>query len=169
MCFQDVHSILQKWNIDLDRAIFKPFHEHEIIISEQQFGRHNFEVVMNFIIQSILRNNKFSSDDLLTLAKFAVAIYFDNDYRLMYSLIKQLFSTCIETALHENSETDIIKYAQELYSKHETHLVEMTRDLFFPHEGQIMKKIYTYLTFKLYKSLTGKFDCIIECPSKNEW
>lgn len=124
---------------------------------------------MNFIIQSILRNNKFSNDDLLTLAEFAVAIYFDHDYRLMYNLIKQLFSTCIETALHEKNETDILTYAQELYSKHEAHLVKMTRDLFFPQEGQIMRKIYTYLTFKLYKSLIGKVDCIVECPSKNEW
>lgn len=169
MCLQDVRSILHKWDIDLDSIICETFPKHEAIILNQRFGRHNFEFVMNFIIQSILRNNKFSNKDLLTLAAFATAIYLDHDCRQVINVTKQLFVTCIEKALHENDETDIIKYAQEFYSKYEARLVKLIRDLFFPVESQVMKKIYTYLTFKIYKSLTGKVDSIIDCPSKNEW
>lgn len=169
MCFQDVRGILRKWDIDLDNIICNPLLNHEIIILGQKFRRHNFEFVMDFTIQSILRDNKFSKNDLLTLANFAIAIYFDHDCKQMSHIIKELFSTCIETALLEDNETDIIIFAQELYSKHETHLVKITRDLFFPVEGQIMRKIYSYLTFKLYKSLTGRVDCNIQCPSVNEW
>lgn len=167
MCFQDVRRTLLNWNMDLDNIIFKPLPKHKIN-DNQQVGRHNFEFVIKFIIQSILRNNKFKKNDLLILAKFAVAIYFDHHCGHMFNVIKKLFSTCIEKALPKK-ETDITIYAQELYSKYEVHLLKMTSDLFLPLESQIMKKIYAYLTFKIYKSLTGKVDSIIEFPSNNEW
>lgn len=124
---------------------------------------------MSFITESILKNNKFSNDDLLTLAQFAIALYIKFDCRHMNNVLQQLFSTCIEKALHEHNESDITKYAQELYSKYEAHLVNLIRDLFFSPETQIMRKIYTYLTFKLYRSFCGKVDDVIKYPSKNEW
>jgi len=76
----------------------------------------------------------------------------------MINVIKRLFSVCIETALEDN-DTIIIAFAQELYSKYnKDDILNMMVDLFLPLKGEIMKKMYTYITFKLYKLLLGNTD-----------
>jgi len=88
----------------------------------------------------------------------------------MINVIKQLFSACIETALQENDDASIITFAQEMYSQYNTRLLKMVVDLFLPLEGSIMKKVYTYLTFKLYKSLLEKTNNINAFPTNiKEW
>jgi len=88
----------------------------------------------------------------------------------MINVIKRLFSACIETALQENDDTSIIAFAQGLYSQYNYKLLKMVVDLFLPLEGNTMKKIYTYLTFKLFKSLLEKTNNIRSFPSNiNEW
>lgn len=105
---------------------------------------------MNFVRQSILSNNKLSDGDLLILAKFAIYFSTANYCRQMINITKQLFTTCITTAVHEDNDTAITLYVQELYSSYEEDcLLKITVDLFLPLEGQLMKKMYTCLTFKL--------------------
>jgi hypothetical protein len=138
----------------------------------QKIGRHNFELVINFISYNILKNNKkFNVAELLTIAKYIVTISFDHLCGQMINVIKRLFSVCIETALEEDNDTAIMTFAQELYSKYnKDDLLNMVVDLFLPLTGQIMKKMYTYLTYKLYKSLLGKTDDTIAFPSSiKDW
>jgi len=126
---------------------------------------------MNFLTYNILKNNKkLSDDELLTLAQYTVKISFDHYFGQMINVIKKLFSACIETAIQENDDTSIIIFAQELYSQYDSKLLKMVVDLFLPLEGNTMKKIYTYLTFKLYKSLLEKTNNISPFPSSiKEW
>jgi len=137
----------------------------------KNIGRHNFEFVINFICYSILKNNKnFSVEELLTIAKYTITIYFHTCGQ-MINVLKRLFSTCIETALEEDNDSAIITFAQELYSEYKEYdLLNMSIDLFLTLEGQKMKIIYTYLTYKLYNSLLGKTDNTNSFPSSfNEW
>jgi len=137
----------------------------------KNIGRHNFELVINFISYSILKNNKkFSVDELLKIAKYIVTIYFHLCGQ-MINVLKRLFSACIETALEGDNDPAIIAFVEELYSEHnEDNLLIMAVDLFLPLEGQIMKKMYTYLTYKLYMSLLGKTDNNNIFPSSiKEW
>jgi len=155
----------------LDTLTNDPSLEYQIIDNEN-IGRHNFELVIHFIAYNVLKNNKkFSVDELLMLAKYILTMSFDHLCGQMINVIKRLFSACIKTALDEDNDPAIIEFAQELYSKHnEDNLLNMMVDLFLPFEGQIMKKLYTYLTFKLYKSLLGKTDDTREFPSSmKEW
>lgn len=170
MYFQDVRNVLRNWDVDLDDIICKPLTECHIN-SNKKAVRHNFELVLNIILHSILRNNLFSDNDLLTLAKFAVIMYFDHNHEKALNETTSLFSTCITTALHKGNETDILMFAHELYSKYEEdHLLKMVEGLFLPLNGEVMKKIYTIWTFKLYKSLLGQTSCINDYPSNiNEW
>ncbi|XP_025195249.1 uncharacterized protein LOC112594595 isoform X2 [Melanaphis sacchari] len=163
--FGDVLNILYQWRADLDTPTTDPSLEY------QNIGRHNFELVINFISYNILKNNeKFSVAELLTIAKYIVKISFDRLCGQMINVIKRLFSTCIETALKEDNNTTIMAFAQELYSKYnEDDLLDMIVNLFLPLEGQIMKKIYIYLTYKLYKSLLGKNDTCAFPSSIKEW
>lgn len=128
------------------------------VYGDGKIGRHNFELVLRFIWTSILRNNHgFSKDDMLKLAKFTVTLSFDYHCGQMINVIKYLFCTLIETALHENDDTDVIAFAQELFSQHEEgFILKKISDLFLPLHGNVMKTIYTYLTYKLFKTLLGK-------------
>lgn len=141
------------------------------IKDSEKIKRHNFELAMNFLTYNILKNNKkLSDDELLTLAQYIVKISFDHHFGQMINVIKKLFSACIETAIQENDDTSIIIFAQELYSQYDSKLLKMIVDLFLPLEGNTMKKIYTYLTFKLYKSLLEKTNNISPFPSSiKEW
>ncbi|XP_060854125.1 uncharacterized protein LOC132931987 [Rhopalosiphum padi] len=164
--FDDVQNILCKWGADLDTPSSGPS------LKCQNIGRHNFELVINFISYNILKNNKkFSVAELLTIAKYIVTISFDHLCGQMINVIKRLFSVCIETALEEDNDTAIMTFTQELYSKYnKDDLLNMVVDLFLPLTGQIMKKMYTYLTYKLYKSLLGKTDDTIAFPSSiKDW
>lgn len=129
-------------------------------------------MVIRFITHCVQISNKnYSVDDLLTLAKFAATISFDHHYGQTKIILKKLFSTCIETAFHGDDETAILSFCQELYSKYrESQLLTMVVDLFLPLEGQIMKKMYTYLSYKLFKSFLGKTNNMNAFPSKtNDW
>lgn len=140
--------------------------------NNKNIGRHNFELVINFTTYSILKNSeKFSIVELLTLAKYIVTISLDCFCGQMINVIKRLFSACIETALKEDNGSTLLAFAEELFSKYnEDNLLKMTVDLFLPLEGKITKTIYTYLTFKLYKSLLGKMDDTSAFPSSiKEW
>lgn len=137
----------------------------------ENIKRHNFELVMNFISYNIKKNNKtFSEDELLTLAQYIAKLFFDQHCGQMINVIKKLFSACIETALQEDDDASIITFAQGLYSQYNTKLLKMVVDLFLPLEGNIMKKVYTYLTFKLYKSLLEKTNNLNSFPTNiKEW
>ncbi|XP_016658041.1 uncharacterized protein LOC107883100 [Acyrthosiphon pisum] len=168
--FDIVQNILCKWTADLDTQTNDPSFEYQLK-DFKNIGRHNFELVINFISSSILKNNKkFCVDELLTVAKYTVTIYF-NLCGQMINVLKKLFSVCIETALEKDNGSAIIVFAEELYSKHnEDNLLNMLVDLFLPLEGQILKKMYTYLTYKLFKSLLGKTDNKNTFPSSiKEW
>jgi len=168
--FEDVQYIFSNWGADLDSLTNSSLLKCQINYCEK-IGRHNFELVINFISYKILKNNKeFSDDELLTLAQYIVKISFDNHCGQMINVIKRLFSACIETALQENDDTSIIAFAQGLYSQYNYKLLKMVVDLFLPLEGNTMKKMYTYLTFKLFKSLLEKTNDIRSFPSNiNEW
>jgi len=126
---------------------------------------------MKFISYIVLKNNnKFSEDQLLTLAHYVAKISFDQHCGQMISVIKTLFSACIETALQEDDDTSIISFAQGFYSQYNYKLLKMVVNLFLPLQGNIIKKVYTYLTFKLYKSLLERTNNISAFPSSiNEW
>lgn len=131
-----------------------------------KIGIHNFELVLNLISHNILKNKGFNNHDLLTLAKIAVTISLDYHCGQMTNIIENLFSTCINKALSEDNDSDIISFAQELYSSHKkSDLLNIVVDLFLPLEGPIQKKIYSYLTFKLYKSFLGKTNNINPYPT----
>lgn len=108
---------------------------------------------------------------MLILAKFAVTIFLDYHCGQMVNVIKTLFCSCIETALVHNDETSIISFGQELYSHHvEKNLLKIVVDLFLPMNGLALKKLYTYLTYKLYKSFLGKAYDLNSFPSGiNDW
>ncbi|XP_060878120.1 uncharacterized protein LOC132950616 [Metopolophium dirhodum] len=168
--FDNVKNILCNWRADLDTVTSDPSLEYQMN-DFKNIGRHNFELVTTFISHSILKNNKqFSVDELLTIAKYIVTINFHLCGQ-MINVLKRLFSTCIETALEEDNDPAIKAFVEELYSKHnEDDLLIMAVDLFLPFEGQIMKKMYTYLTYKLYMSLLGKTDNNNTFPSSiKEW
>ncbi|CAH1731762.1 unnamed protein product [Aphis gossypii] len=163
--FDDVRKILYKWRPDLDTPTSPS-------LEFQKVKRHNFELVINFIRYNILKNDKkFSVAQLLEIANFIVTIYFDPLFGQMINVIKILFSACIETALEEDNDNTIIAVAQDIYSKYnKDDLLNMTVDLFLPLKGQIMKKMYTYLTYKLFKSLLEKTDDMSSFPSCiKEW
>jgi len=126
---------------------------------------------MSFISYIVLKNNKtFSEDELLTLAQYVAKIFFDQHCGQMINVIKKLFNACIETALKKDDDTSIITFAQKLYSQYNYTLLKMVVDLFLPLQGNIVKKVYTYLTFKLYKSLLERTNNISAFPSSiNEW
>lgn len=170
--FQDVKNILLNWGSDFDtltgnKPLIKcPINEHDII------KRHNFELVFQFLSFTVSNsNNKFSDDDLLTLAKFVVIISFDYYCENMLNVIKTLFSICIERTLHENNETAIIAFVEEIISRHEEEvLLRMVINLFLPIEGRVMKKMYCYLTFKLFKSFLKQTNNINAFPTSiNDW
>lgn len=167
---QDVQLILSNWGADLNSLTNNTLLKCQINDCEN-IKRHNFELIMNFISYIILKNNKkFSEDELLTLAQYVAKIFFDHHCGQMINVIKKLFRACIETALQEDDDTSIIAFAQRLYSQYNYTLLKMVVDLFLPLEGKIMKKIYTYLTFKLYKSLLERTNNISAFPSNiNEW
>lgn len=127
---------------------------------------------MKFMIHNIQKNpDALSDSDLLTLAKFAVVIYFDHHCGKMINVIQRLFRTCIETAFRNGDETSIISFGQELYSNNaEKDVSHLVIDLFLPIESNLMEKLYSYLTFKLYKSLLGKTNNINPFSSTiNDW
>jgi len=126
---------------------------------------------MHFISYNIKKNNKtFSEDELLTLAQYIAKLFFDQHCGQMINVIKEVFSACIETALQEDDDASIITFAQELYSQYNTKLLKMVVDLFLPLEGNIMKKLYAYLTFKLYKSLLERTNDLSSFPTNiKEW
>lgn len=136
----------------------------------KNFKRHNFELVMNFISYNIKKNKTFSEGELLTLAQYIAKISFDQYCGQMINVIQQLFSACIETALQDDDDASIITFAQGLYSQYNTKLLKMVVDLFLPLEGKIMKKVYTYITFKLYKSLLERTNNTSAFPTNiKEW
>jgi len=119
-------------------------------------GLNNFELILEFISKSILENNGFSKKELLTIAKLTVVLSFDHHFRRRIFVIKKLFRICIETVFHEDNESDIIAFSEELYSLHaEEDLLNTIIDVFLPIKSSLMKKMYSYLAFKLYKSLLG--------------
>ncbi|CAI6371533.1 unnamed protein product [Macrosiphum euphorbiae] len=168
--FDIVQNILCKWSADLDTQTSDPSIEYQIK-NYKNIKRHNFELVLNCISSSILKNNKtFCVDELLTIAKYTVTIYFHLGGQ-MINVLKRLFSVCIETALEKDNGSAIIVFAEELYSEHnEDNLLIMMVDLFLPLEGQILEKMYTYLTYKIFKLLLGKTDNKNTFPSSiKEW
>jgi len=127
---------------------------------------------MNFISYNVEKNNKtFSEAELLTLAQYIAKISIDQHCGQMINVIKKLFSSCVETALQGvDDDASIITFGQELYSQYNTKLLKMVVDLFLPLEGIIMEKLYTYLTFKLYKSLLERNNNISAFPTSiKEW
>lgn len=169
--FQDIIKVLCNWGADLNTLLHKPQLKSQINEIEK-IGLHNFELVINFILQNIYqKNNKFSNSDLLTLAKFAVTISFDYYCGQMMYLLKKLFCVCIETAFPDDDIIAITEFSQKLYSQlEEDDLLKLVIDLFLPLEGKIMKMIYSYITFRLYKSFLGKTHNINAYPcGLNDW
>lgn len=136
-----------------------------------KIGRHNFELVLNYISHNILKNEGFKNSDLLTLAKIAATISLDYHCGQMIYVIENLFSTCINKAFSEDNDTDIISFAQELYSSYKkSDLLNIVIDLFLPLNSPVQKKICSYLTFKLYKSFLGQTNNISPYPNDiNDW
>lgn len=157
--FQDIKTILCNWEADFDTLIIKPLIESPLNNSKN-IERHNFELVMNFLSHSVMnKHNGFSNSDLLTLAKFSITKYFDRYYGEMIDVIQELFSTCIEKAFHYDDDLAIKTFSQELYSQLKyDDLSNMIVDLFLPLKSDhtVMKKLYSYLTFKFYRLLLNK-------------
>lgn len=89
----------------------------------------------------------------------------------MINVIKQLFSVCIEKALHGKDDIAIISFSDDLYSKYtETQLLKIM-NLFLPLDnyGQTMEAVYKYITFKLFRSLLGITDHKNVFPTLNDW
>lgn len=158
--FQDIKTIFCHWGADLDTLINKPPIKSPLNDSTKYIERHNFELVMNFLSHSVMNeHNEFSNNDLLTLAKLTLTIYFDCHYGEMIDAIQELFSACIEKAFHYDDDSAVITFGQELYSQLKNdNLSNMIIDLFLPLKGDhtVMKKLYSYLTFKFYLSLLDK-------------
>lgn len=132
--------------------------KHEIK-GYQTVDLHNFKLVLRFIDYCVLKKScELNDNDLLTLAKFMVNMYFDPYCRLGINAIKKLFSICIETALNKAKDTANIKlFAQELYLNRPVEsLLDMVTDLFLPLEGRVTETIYSYLSYTLFKSLLEK-------------
>jgi len=153
----------------LDTQTSDPSFEYQIK-DYKNIRRHNFELVINFISSSILKyNKKYSVDELLTIAKYTVTIYTHLCGQMIH-VLQRLFNTCIETGLQEENDASIITFGQGLYSQYNTKLFKMVVDLFLPLEGKIMKKLYSYLTFKLYNSLLGRTNNMSAFPTNiTEW
>lgn len=160
------------WGTDFDGLTNnKPLLKRQIN-EEQIIKQHNFELVFQFLSVSVLNsNNNFTGDDLLTLAKIVVIISFDYHCGQMINAIKTLFSVCIEKSLHEDNDTAIIAFAEEIISQHEEDSVlKMVVHLFLPIKGLVMKKMYCYLTFKFFKSLINQTNNINVFPTSiNDW
>ncbi|VVC34073.1 Hypothetical protein CINCED_3A000319 [Cinara cedri] len=150
----DIKNILLNWGTDFDTLTNKPLLKCQIINKHGLINHHNFALVFQFFSLSVLKsNNVFSNDDLLTIAKFVVIISLDYYCGQMLNPIKTLFSICVEKGLHEDNDTGIIAFAEEMISRHNEEIVlKMVVDLFLPIEGHVMKKMYCYLTFKFFKS-----------------
>lgn len=156
LIFQDVQTIINNWVADIDTFTNKQWSKCKL--NSDKIGKHNFELVSRFIWTCIMRNNhQFSENDLLTLASFAVILSFDPQCGQMINVAQKLFKTCIEKSLLKDDETDFIGFAQELYSQYnEDDISRLIVYLFLPLESDTPKKMYTYLTFKLFNSLLGK-------------
>ncbi|VVC34833.1 Hypothetical protein CINCED_3A013951 [Cinara cedri] len=167
----DFKNILCNWGADLD-TLTKPLLKCQIN-DNINIKRYNFELILDFFSHTILRNNEgFSKNDMLILAKLTVAISQDYYCGQIINSIKQLFSACVVKALHEDSEFEIKTFAQELYLQYEKDdLLQIVVVLFLPLEGPVLKKIYSYLTYKLFNLLLAKSDNIIKSfPSSiNDW
>lgn len=170
--FQDIQNILINWGTDVNTLLYKPLLKCQIN-DERKIRCHNFELVFRFITKCIQKSNDnhYSVDELLTLAKFAATISFDHHYGQMQNTIKKMFVACIEKAFQDNDNTTVLSFSQELFSNYkENQLLNMVVDLFLPLKGQITKQIYTYLSFKLYKSFIGKANDLNAFPSNiNVW
>lgn len=155
----------------MDTLANKPLIKCEIN-NYKKIGQHNFELVMKLISHNILKtNNGFTSNDLSTLANIAVTISFDYHCRRMTDVIKQLFSACIEKKLYGKDETAIVSFSNDFFSKYtEAQLLKII-NLFLPlnNHGQLMKTIYKYITFKLFKSLLGVTNNDKAFPCMNDW
>lgn len=151
---QDVKNILCNWSTDFVSLVKNESLPKSSSSDYKIVGRHNFDLVLKFLTYSVQKmKNGFRDNDLLTLANFVVNMYFDPHCGQMINVIKKLFSTCIETVMHKKKPRAITLFAQEFYSNHSTeNLSKMVVDLFLPIEGDIMKKIYSYLTYALFKS-----------------
>ncbi|XP_022176748.1 uncharacterized protein LOC111038114 [Myzus persicae] len=168
--FDDVQNILCKWPANFDTLTNSPSSVYQMK-DYKNIALHNFKFVMDFISFCILKTyNDYSFDELLKIAKYTVTIYFHLSGR-MFNALQTLFSTCIETAIEEDDDLTIMAFAEELYSEHnEDELIIMMVDLFLPFDGEICKKMYTYLTYKLFKLLLGKTDITNTFPSSiNDW
>lgn len=169
---QDVKNILYNWSTDFVSLVRNEALPKSPSIDYKIVGRHNFDLVLRFITYSVLKKTDgFRDNDLLTLSKFVVNMYFDPHCGQMINVIKKLFSTCIETVLHKKKQRTIKLFAQEFYSNHSTeNLSKMVVDLFVPIEGDSMKKIYSYLTYTLFKSYLGITNKRNVFPSSvNDW
>lgn len=168
---QDIKNVLFNWGADVNTISTKPQIKTEID-NNVKIGRSNFELVLLLIAKSIQNNpDAFSNNDLLTLAKFAVVMNFDHYYGQMTHVIQKLFKSCIETAFRNGDETSIILFGQELYSNNlQEDVSTMIIHLFLPIDGNSMKKLYSYLAYKLYKSLLEKTNNVNPFPSTiNDW
>lgn len=137
-----------------------------------KIGQHNFELIMNFISHCVSKNNNgYSNNDLLILAKFIFIVFWDHHYGKIITVIKKLFCTCLETALNAGDETAIIEFADELYSKYpRKNISKLIVYLVLPLEGPVMEKMYTYLTFKSFRSLLKLANNIQLFPSSiKDW
>lgn len=155
----------------MDTLIDRPLLKSQIYDNEK-IELHNFELILTYILHSILKKNHgFNNNDLLTLAKFTFIISFDHHCGKMMIVIKKLFNACVETALDADNELAILKFAQELYAKYSLDdLMTLVVNFFLPLEGHIMKKIYSYLTYKLFKELLDKTENLDPFPSSiKDW
>jgi len=72
-------------------------------------------------------------------------------------------------ALYQDNETAIVEFAQELYSKHtRDDLQNIIVNLFLPLKGPVTRKMYTYLTFKLYNLFLGETNNVNSFPVNND-
>lgn len=160
------------WGIDFEGLTNnKPLVKRQIN-DDEIIKQQNFELVFQFLSICVLNsNNDFTGDDLLTLARIAVIISFDYHCGQMINAIKTLFSVCIEKSLHEGNETAIISFAEEIISQHEEEdVLRMVVHLFLPIKGRVIKKMYCYITFKLFKSLLHQTNNINVFPTSiNDW
>lgn len=153
----------------MDTLIKKPFLKSRVN-DQNVIGWHNFELVMNYMVHTVLKgNNEFSTKDLLTLAKYTVCMSFDHHCKQLNNCTKELFNSCIEMALYQDNETAIVEFAQELYSKHtRDDLQNIIVNLFLPLKGPVTRKMYTYLTFKLYNLFLGETNNVNSFPVNND-
>lgn len=169
---QDIQNIFSNWRSDFISLTYYNALLKSEVKDLQPIGEHNFKLVMNYLTQCIKKNNNgLSKDELLMLARFVVNIYFDPHCGPMLMIIKDLFSLCITSALHENDENALMSFTEELYIQHvDNNLNKMVVDLFLPKNNSIEDKMYSYLTYKLYTLLLGKTNDKNPFPSNiNNW